>query len=361
MNRLTKILLIFSVGLLLSSCGPDEDEAPIALRPVVYQVVDYTGAEEIRTFSGSAETDKVIDLSFRTSGILTQLNMRVGQVVRKGELLAELDNVQARLNLEQAVAALNSAESQMNTAKLNFERVSLLYEQGSASLSDFENAKNSYRTAEAGFESSQRTVEIQQEQVSYAYMYAPENGAIASVNVELDENIGVGRTVAVLNVGTSLEIALGLPESVINRVRNEMPAQVTFSAMPGESFEGKVSEVSPSLNANTATFPVRVSILNPTSNIRSGMTATVRFDFGDESESEGRLYVPAKAVGKDNEGNFVFLIDEQGATPVVRKQPIEVGPLTTEGFEVLDGLNAGQKIATAGLQTLLDGQQVQLY
>ena len=323
MNWLTKILLIVAVGLLLNSCAPDEDEAPIVLRPVVYEVVDYTGAEQIRTFSGTAETDKIIDLSFRTGGILTQLNMRVGQVVRRGALLAELDNVQARLNLEQAVAAMNSAESQMNTAKLSFERVSSLYEKGSASLSDFENAKNSYRTAEAGFESSQRTVDIQREQVSYAYLYAPENGTIASVNVELDENIGVGRTIAVLNVGSSLEIALGLPESVINRVQNEMPAQITFSAMPGESFEGRVSEVSPSLNPNTTTYPVRVSISNPTSDIRSGMTANVRFDFGNGAESEGRLYVPAKAVGKDKDGNFVFVIDEQGATPVVRKQAID--------------------------------------
>lgn len=360
MNWLTKISLIFAAGLLLNSCTPDGDESAPVHRPVVYQVVNYTGAEQIRTFSGTAETDKVIDLGFRTSGILTRLNMRIGQVVRKGELLAELDNVQARLNLEQAVSALNSAASQMNTAKLNFERVSALYEKGSASLSDFENAKNSLRTAEASYESSQRTVDIQREQVSYGYMYAPENGTIASVYVELDENVSMGRTVAVLNAGSSMEIALGLPESVINRVRNEMPAQITFSSMPGESFEGAVTEVSPSLDPNTATFPVRVSVLNPTPNIRSGMTANVRFDFRDDAENARRLYVPAKAIGKDKDGNFVFLIDEQGSIPVVRKQPIEVGPLTNEGFEILGGLNAGQKIATAGMQTLLDGQQVQL-
>ena len=360
MNWLTKISLVFTVGILLASCTQDEEETAIAVRPVVYQVVNYSGAEQIRTFSGTAETDKVIDLSFRSSGILTRLNMRVGQAVRKGQLLAELDNVQARLNLEQAVSALNSAASQMNTAKLNFDRVKALYEQGSASLSDFENAKNSFRTAEAGYESSQRTVEIQEEQVSYGYMYAPENGTIASVNVELDENVTVGRTVAVLNAGTSMEIALGLPESVINRVSNEMPAVITFSSVPGVSFSGTVSEVSPSLNSNTATFPVRVSVLNPTSDIRSGMTANVQFDFGRDAEIASGLYVPAKAIGKDGNGNFVFLIDEQGAMPVVRKHPVEVGPLTNEGFEILDGLAAGQKIATAGLQTLLDGQQVQL-
>ena len=360
MNWLTKISFIFTIGLLLNACAPEEDEPTIALRPVIYQEINYTGAEQIRTFSGTAETDKVINLGFRTSGILTRLNMRIGQGVRRGELLAELDNVQARLNLEQAVAALNSAASQMNTAKLNFERVSALYERGSASLSDFENAKNSLRTAEASYESSLRTVDIQREQVRYGYMYAPENGTIASVYVELDENISMGRTVAVLNAGSSMEVALGLPESVINSIRNGMPAQITFSAMPGESFDGEVTEVSPSLDPSTATFPVRVSILNPTSRIRSGMTANVQLNLGEDAEGTGQLYVPAKAIGKDKNGNFVFLIDEQGPTPVVRKQPVEVGPLTNEGFEILGGLNPGQKIATAGLQTLLDGQPVQV-
>ena len=360
MNGVVKLILLASVGIVLTSCGNEEPEAPRSLRPVVYQEVGYTGGARVRTFSGSAETDKVIDLSFRTSGILTRLNVRIGQSVRRGALLAQLDNVQARLSYEQAISQLNSAASQMNTAKLNFERVRSLYEKGSASLSDFENAKNSYRTAEASYESAQRSVEIQEEQVSYATMYAPEDGTIASVNVELDENITAGQPIAVLNAGADMEISLGLPESVINGVQEDMEVGVAFTSLPGQSFTGRVTEVSPSVDQSAATFPVRVSIVNPSEAIRSGMTANVTFDFSTARESTDQLIVPAKAVGEDAQGNFVFLIQEAGATTTVKKHPIQVGPLTTDGFEIMQGLSAGDKIATAGLQTLLDGQEVRL-
>ena len=90
------------------------------------------------------------------------------------------------------------------------------------------------------------------------------------------------------------------------------------------------------------------------------MTANVTFNFTEENAAESVLIVPAKAVGEDGEGRFVFLLEEEGASARVKKQPVQVGSLTTEGFEVLGGLSAGQKIATAGLQTLLNGQEVRL-
>ena len=129
---------------LLAACGGKEEPKQKVLRPVVFQVVSKQGAANQRTFNGTAQTDKVINLSFRNNGIITAFNMDLGQRVRKGQLLARLDNVQARLAYEQAVAQLNSSESQMKTAKLSYDRTRSLYEKGSASLSDFENAKRSW-------------------------------------------------------------------------------------------------------------------------------------------------------------------------------------------------------------------------
>jgi len=360
MKKLSSILCLAGVLLFVSGCGGEEPERAKVLRPVSYQEVGFAGGGSVRTFSGIAETDKVIDLSFRSSGIITRFDIRLGQQVRRGQLLAQLDNVQARLAYEQSVASLNSAASQMNTAKLNFERVRSLYEKGSASLSDFENAKNSFRTAEASHESAQRSVAIQREQINYAFIYAPENGTIASVNAEVDENVSAGQPVAILNAGADMEISLGLPESVINRVQTNSEVDVAFTSLPGSSFKGVCTEVSPSVDPNTATYPVRIRIIDPTDDIRSGMTANVTFNFDEAATSGSSLIVPAKAVGEDGEGRFVFLLEEQGASARVKKQPVQVGSLTTEGFEVLDGLQAGQKIATAGLQTLLNGQEVRL-
>ncbi|MEL7119931.1 MAG: efflux RND transporter periplasmic adaptor subunit, partial [Bacteroidota bacterium] len=302
---------------------------------------------------------KIINLSFRNSGIITQLNIKLGQKVRRGQLLAKLDNVQARLAYEQSVTQLNSAASQMNTAKLNLNRVRALYEKGSASLSDFEAAKNSYKTAEESYNSAQRGVDIQKEQIQYGYIYAPESGTIATVAVEIDENVQPGQAIAVLNSGSDMEISLGIPESIINGVEQDMEVEVGFISLPGETFTGKVTEIAPAVDANTATYPILVTVTDASENIKSGMAANVGFAF-EEQRTDSLLVVPAHAVGEDSNGRYVFLIENNANKTTVKKHPIQVGNLSIEGFEIVSGLTAGQKIATAGLQTLLNGQEVKL-
>ncbi|MEP0266346.1 efflux RND transporter periplasmic adaptor subunit [Dokdonia sp.] len=357
-NRL--IIGLFLITIFFMSCAKDKKEEKPPLRPVAYQEVSLLGGEATRTFSGTANTDKVINLSFRNTGIITEFNLKIGQSIKKGQLLAKLDNVQSRLNYENSLSSLNSAESQMNTAKLSLNRVRSLYEKGSTSLSDYEAAKNSHRTAIATHESAKRTVSIQQEQIRYGYLYAPEDGVIAQVNAEIDENVSTGQNIAVLNAGTDMEIALGIPENVINQVKQDMTVAIHISSLQDETFSGKITEISPSIDQNTSTYPVRVKITNPSQDIKSGMAANVTFQFGKQQPTVKTLVVPAKSVGEDASGNFVFLIDESGDKTIAKKQPITIGKLTSEGFAVTNGLSAGQKIAIAGLQTLLDGQEVKL-
>lgn len=355
---LTPIGTLTLVLLFLGCESPPAEVAP--LRPVETTEVGYNSEDRNRTFSGTARTDTIVNLSFRSTGILSALNIKLGQAVHKGQMLAELDNVQARLAQEQAITSLNSAESQLNTTKLSLDRVRTLYEKGSASLSDFENAKNSYRTALASYESAQRSVQIQKEQIRDGYLYAPEAGTIASVEVELDENISAGQVIAVLNAGSSMEIAVGIPESVINLVEVGALARVSFPSLPNSQHQGTVSEVAPSLSNQTGTYPVKVAVDSAAPEIRSGMTANVTFDFSKGTSGE-TLVVPAKAVGEDSQGRFVFLVESvSDAEAIVSKTYIQIGELSSSGFEVLDGLTAGQSIATAGLQTLLDGQHVQI-
>jgi RND family efflux transporter MFP subunit len=356
----TKKALIFFLIPFLFNCGKEKEVPELSIRPVKYTEVVYAGGEKTRQFGGTAKTEKIINLSFRNTGIIVKLDMNLGQMVKKGDLLAQLDNVQARLNYESAIESKNSAESQMNTAKLSLNRVRTLFEKGSSSLSDYEAAKNSYRTAVASFESSKRSVAIQQEQIRFGYLYAPENGAIASVLAEVDENVSPGQTIGVLNAGTAIEIELGLPESIINSVKKGMKVTVTFTAIDNEVFNAEVTEVAPALDKNTSTYPIRITVLDKDERIKSGMAANVIFDFGSEKKSDKTLVIPANAVGEDGDSRFVFLIEGEGENSKVKKQPVTIGDLTPEGFQITSGLELGQKIATAGLQTLLDGQQVKL-
>jgi len=346
--------------LLLMSCGEKEVQEEVVLRPVKYSEVAFLGGEKSRQFSGTAKTEKIINLSFRSSGIITKLDMKIGQTVKEGQLLATLDNVSARLSYESSISSKNSAESQMNTAKLSLNRMRTLYEKGSSSLSDYEAAKNSFRTAVASFESSKRSVAIQQDQIQFGYLYAPEDGIIASVTAEVDENVSPGQAIGVLNAGTAIEITLGLPESVINAVEKDMKVKVSFTAIEDKTFDAVVTEVAPALDTSTSTYPITIKVTDADERIKSGMAANVLFEFVNEDLAKDILVVPASAVGEDGNGRFVFLVEGDTSKATVKKQAITIGTLTPQGFEVKTGLKAGQKIAVAGLQTLLDGQDVKL-
>lgn len=358
--QILKSLALLLLAIFIVSCSGEKKEQEELVRPVEYQKVSYANGAKERTFSGTARTEKIINLSFRNSGILMQLDVKLGQLVKKGQLLGKLDNVEPRLNYERSVTSLNSAESQMNTAKLSLDRFRVLYEKGSASLTDFESAKNSYRNAEQSYESAKRQVVIQQEQINYGYLYSPENGVITSVTAEVDENISPGQTIAILNAGTEMEIALGLPESIINEVQLGMPVNITLSSVNDQSFQGKVTELSPAIDTNTATYPARVKLNEASEDIKTGMAANVTFELEENKKQSQALRIPANAVGEDSDGRFVFLVIKEGEKALVKKNPVEVGDLNSEGFEVVQGLKEGQLIATAGLQTLLDGQEVSL-
>mgnify|MGYP000034909467 CR=1 FL=1 len=353
-------LLTFSI-VFFSSCTEVKKEEEKFIRPIKYQQINYLEDKKIKTFSGTAQTDKIINLSFRNSGIITRYNIKLGQKVKKGQLLAQLNNVSAKLSYEQAINQLNSAKSQMNMTKSSLGRIRSLYEKGSSSLNDFEVAKNAFQTAKENYESAKRGVGIQKEQTQYGYLYAPETGVIANVNSEKNENVSPGQIVATLNAGKDMEIILGVPENAINNIKEDMIAKVHFSSITQKEFNGKVTEVAPALDVNNSTYTIRIAVLDSSPEIRSGMAASVQFDFGtSDAPTLDKLIVPANSVGEDSKGHYVFLIIENGMEVRVKKQQVVIGLLTSKGFEIKSGLSVGQKIATAGLQTLLDGQLVKL-
>jgi RND family efflux transporter MFP subunit len=358
---MNKTILIAILIFTCVSCK-EKVEEKITLRPVTYEKVDFLDWENSRVFTGTSRANEVINLSFRNSGIITLFNLKLGQKVEKGDLLAKLDNVQARLNYESALSSMNSAASQMNTSKLNLDRVRALYEKGSSSLSDYENAKNSFLTAKGSYEASQRSVDIQQEQITYGFLYAPTDGRISNISAEINENMSAGQIVAVLNADGRKEISLGIPESVINEIKLKESVAVKFTSLADNTYTGVITEVAPSIDINTATYPVKVALEGDTQDVRSGMSASVTFNFETSAEEKLDIIgVPTTAVGEDSKGNFVFhLVDVKDNTATAKKKYVTIGNMHSNGFEIQKGLKRGDLILTAGLQTILNDQQVKL-
>ncbi|WP_299255596.1 efflux RND transporter periplasmic adaptor subunit [uncultured Aquimarina sp.] len=360
MKQLIKIFSLLVIVGLQSSCSEDKKQEPRKPKLVKYQQIGLSNNPSNTSYSGIAQKNLVIDLSFRSNGSITKFNIQLGQKVKKGELLATLDNVSSRLTYEQAITRQNASKSNVTTAKSALERARILYEKGSASLSNFEQTKNAFRSAKEDYESSKRAVSIQRDQIKYGHIYAPYDGIIAAVYSEINENVAPGQSIATLNAGDTMEIELGVPESNINNIAKGDKAIIKFSAIPDTSFSGTVTEVAPALSIESATYPVHITLDDITESIKSGMAATVSFSESKTKMLQKKLVIPAQAVGEDYDGKYVFLIVENDSMMIAKKHPVTIGILTRNGFEIKEGIKSGDRVAVAGLQTLLDGQKIRL-
>lgn len=360
--------------LLFISCSEQEKpEIEETIRPVKYGKVMMSGDVLSETFSGSAQSSKESKMSFKVGGTITRMNVNVGDVVRKGQLVAKVDQTDYSVQYQQSVAnnktsetQIQSAKSQLINSKATYQRVEKLYENNSVSISEFEQAKSAYELAKASYDASlaqanasEKQVESAQNQVRYSTLVAPFSGVITSVMVEENELVGSGTPIATISAMTEPEISVGIPEIYISKVKKNQKVNIEFSALANQPFTGKVYEVGFS-SLGGSTYPVTVRIDRPTADIRPGMAADVRFSFNNGKNEVQKMVAPTASVGEDNNGHFVFGLEKAGDNFLVKKKKIEIGALTTAGFEIKSGLNNGELVATAGLSTLLDGMKVRL-
>lgn len=350
------------VGLLLvTGCGGKKDQNHQEdFKPVKYGTVQLSGGVQERTFNGISKSSSETNLSFRANGLILKLNVKVGQKVRKGQLLGQLDQKDVLISLEKAKTDLRNTEVQLETAKSNLERVKQLYQTNNASLSDYEQAKSGFSNAHSNYKASQRAVDLQRSQIEYTQMKAPMDGVISAVNGSVNEFAQAGSPIIVMSTGKAdAEVDVGMPEGYISRTKHGDEVAITFLSVDDKEIKGIVTEVGYS-TVGASTFPVTVTILEPSEDIRPGMAAKVTFRFGDEEAKPSQLVVPVKAVGDDPQGNFVFVLEKENAHYVAQKKHIEVGALVSEGFIVLSGLKEGDLVAIAGLRSLFDGRKVTL-
>ena len=349
------------VGLVcVTACQEKVKDEREIIRPVRYQEVVSFGGEQSRTFSGVSRAAMEVELSFKVGGTVRSIGVKVGDRVKKGAPVAEIDSTDYRLKTEQARAAVANARAQMQNARAAFERTSALYENNNASLHEYERAKAAYDSARAAVTSAQRGLQLNASQVGYTRLTAPMDGIVTRVSVENNENVTPGRVVAVLNSGSDIEVTIGVPESYISRVKEGTQARVTFPSLEGKAFEGVITEVSFTISSASSTYPVSVALKSPSREIRPGMAANVELSF-EVDEKRAGIVVPAHAVAEDQKGRFVYTVtagEKELAT--VHRKAVEVGELTSGGLTIRKGLEDGELIVTAGVSKLTDGMRVRL-
>lgn len=348
-----------ALGLMASvtGCGDTTKEPEEVLRPVRVMRVVPSGGQRLRTFSGTSKAGLESKLSFRVAGTIEAISVNMGDRVKQDQVVARLDAKDYELQLQDVSASLDQAQAQARSATANYERVRGLYENNNISIAELDGARAQAESARAQVESLTKKLELAQARMSYTVLRAPIEGVIASVNVELSENVGAGTPIAVLNAGSQPEVTIGAPEQWVGDIEVGDRATVRFDSLQGELFDATITEIGAASGTAATTFPVTLRLIKSNTSVRPGMTAEVTLTFGESGEAS-HIYVPAHAIAEDREGRFAYVVKEQGTAARVSRQLVTTGDLTEQGLEVLSGLNEGDLLVTAGIRFLQDGMKV---
>ncbi len=354
-----RLWISLCVPLLLSACGGDEAPEPL-VRPVRYVQVFISGGARVRTFSGVAQAAIETPLSFRVAGTVFHLPVRVGDHVRTRQLIAELDPEDYRLQQQDAEAGFRRAEAEARNAQADYNRVRGLYETNNASLNELDAARMEFESATELVGSADNRLGLARRQLGFTRLTAPQGGDIATVNVEVNENVRVGQVIVLLTSGAQLEVNVAVPEVLIVHIREGMEVTVRFDALSGREFGAVVTEVGVASTELVTTFPVTVRLDRAEQDIRSGMAAEVAIRF--ETPGGGNvIVVPSVAVGEDQDGRFVYTVEPaDSGYGFVRRRAVTVGELTSDGLEILEGLADEDRVITAGMSQISDGLRVKI-
>jgi len=282
-------------------------------------VEEYT-VENTVTATGTIEPVETVEVGTQVSGKVEKIYVDFNDVVKKGQLMAELDKQTLNQSLSRAKASLTSAESQLNYAKLTYERTKQLYEANAATLAAYQEAQNTYTQAQMSKKNAQASYDQARVDLAYAEIYSPIDGIV------LDRAVEVGQTVAasfstptlftLANDLTKMQVEADVDEADIGQVKAGQRVTFTVDAYMNEIFNGTVNQIrmKPTTTSNVVTYTVIIEAPNPDQKLFPGMTASVTI----VTEEETGLAVPAEA--------FNFTPDE-AVMKALRKPEKPEGPM----------------------------------
>ncbi|MCK6502509.1 efflux RND transporter periplasmic adaptor subunit [Myxococcota bacterium] len=354
--------------LLAPACGDTGAGDPSSVEFRTRVQVAKVGTADVQRaleLTGTVQAGRSVHLLPTTPGKIEALPVKVGQAVKKGEVLARMDLGIASLQRQQAQAAVRLAELGLETAKKDFARVQELNQRGSVTAQQFEQAQAGLEMAQLQVQQAQAALGLAGEQLDGGVLRAPFDGTVSVVGGEegdwynpmtVSPLAGPGGLVGVVDLST-IRVDLDLAEADVGRVSAGMPATIQVQAvadqLPPDGLPGRVESVGLAADASTRTFPVRVVADNPGTVVRAGMAGRVWLEL---DRRDGVLAVPRAAVQRDAQGAWVLVV-EQGAA---HKRPVTLGLEGRDQVEVQGGLQGGEQVIVDGSFGLPDGALVEV-
>jgi RND family efflux transporter MFP subunit len=340
-NLILLAILVASIfACTTSNTGVSKDEHGIRVKTVVVRSIN---DDKEMGYSGTVEASLLIPLNFKTAGTVDKIFADVGDPVRKGQLLASLDESDAQNLYNAMLAKYQQAEDAYNRLKMVHDAGSLPEIKWAEMKSDLEQAKSS--------------LDLAQNNLDKCKLVSPVDGIVGRRNIEPGQS-SISLTSSpfeIVKLETVL-VKISVPENEINKITGGQMAHINVSALQDKKYEGTVSNISPVAEIMSRTYTVKITIANTGHDLKPGMVCDVRLDFNSGSNV---IIVPNKAVSKDSAGNiYVYVVSPDNKT--VKKQLILVGQFHDSGIEVTGGLKEGQVIVCEGGEKLSDNSLITL-
>jgi RND family efflux transporter MFP subunit len=341
-----------SVVFLFAGCSKPVEKVE-EIRPV-RAVKLVPGNVEIKTeLPGEVRARIESRLGFRVGGKIVARKVDVGTVVKRGQVLMQLDPQDLKLAQAQANAALKAAESNRELAKAEMQRYQELREKNFVSQAILDSKKSALAAANASYDQAQAAYRNQSNQAGYAVLIADVDGIVTGIDAEVGQVVSAGSPVIRLAQSGEKEIVIGIPEDKVDALRAVNDVKVRIWAKPNDLMPGKLREVSPVADPATRTYTAKVSIPEATGDVKLGMTAYVSFA---ASSPEAMIKVPMTALFQEKSSSAVWVVDNG----VVKLTPVQVAGASGNDILLASGVSAGQTVVTGGANLLKPGQKVRI-
>lgn len=365
-------LVLFLTVASLAACRPAVVPTRPA-RPVRVEVVQVEAAQDGLRYSATIQPYEQIARAFRVGGYVQDIQQRrgadgrsrdlqQGDEVRRGALLAHIDESDYLQRVALARAQRVEAQAALVKARADAERAEALYASKSLTRPEYDAATAALGAASARAEGAAAQLASAEIALGDCTLVAPADGVVLARQVQAGSLATPGTVAFVLADLTRVKAIFGVPDRVVSRLAVGRPLPVTSDAFGAHEFPGEVTAVSPAADAQSRVFSVEVTIANPRRQLKPGMIATVDVPTAStQAVATGQLTVSFAAVVKSPRvagGYAVLLVEGPDARATARVQDVQLGPISGNRVAVTQGLNASQRVIVTGASLLTDGDPV---
>ncbi|EKU38087.1 MULTISPECIES: efflux RND transporter periplasmic adaptor subunit [Acinetobacter] len=340
------IILIFISFLPLTGCSNKSEETE---KVIAVQLTTAHPASELAnlSFSGNIVPRVESQLSFRVAGRIIKRLVDTGALITKNQVLAQLDDTPFRLSIQEASAELHQAQSTLARVQRDLQRNRSLVEIGAISRADLDNLENLYQNTRAQVNAAQSRLDRAKNDLSYTILRSPAAGTIAEVQAESGQVVSAGTPIFKLAQNGENEVQIDVPENQINQLKIGQQASIKLLSLSEHTFTGRVREIATVADPNSRTYRVRISITNLPDVAKLGMSATVHFL---NSNVNQEIILPISALFQKGQQTAVWVLPPGAKNLQLR--PVVLSKINTENITVAKGIQAGERIVTAGVHRL---------